>query len=418
MINTRKSSGRLKYISLCPLSGYLTRQISFLLNNYKFNSKGKEDVNDPGLLIPRYVATGRTAPNGSVYGPVVKKDENNLVPVRSIVTKKEGNLYEVTPDMFSKRFLKASIPDDSAIGFSLGTSMTENITQSTLGLKHGGHERVSDITGNLYAPKNCEFREEGKWIILKVRGGELKYPRPINWVGIGKDKYKEGDLIGTAYNTTSPIYRTNSLIKLLNAKGGNGVKYFEKDNVIISDCYAYEPGIIHYTENKKGEIEVTIGGRQYTYSDNVVYYYPDGEEIKQYQRFCSGVVNMRKVASDLGNDISGIFNIFRKQFYSLNNPKYLKTGYVEPSDMQEEVIETVFSGLISEQKDPDTNEIKAIEYQGTQNAILGRKSFFTTLSYGWSSKTVGKALKGEVNLEDDIMTETVLHLILEDKLDK
>mgnify|MGYP003248114612 FL=1 len=49
--------------------------------------------------------------------------------------------------------------------------------------------------GNLKAPKQCEFREEGRWIYLKVRGGELKYPRPNNWVGVGKTKFEKGDLI-------------------------------------------------------------------------------------------------------------------------------------------------------------------------------------------------------------------------------
>ena len=73
------------------------------------------------------MATGRTAPNGTVYGPVLKKNEDDLVPVRSIVTKKDGNLSEVTPDLLSKNFLKTDIPNGSAIGLSMGTSLTENI---------------------------------------------------------------------------------------------------------------------------------------------------------------------------------------------------------------------------------------------------------------------------------------------------
>jgi hypothetical protein len=67
--------------------------------------------------------------------------------------------------------------------------------------------------------------------------------------------------------------------------------------------------------------------------------------------------------------------------------------------------------------DPKTNKVEEIEYQGTQNAILNRKSFFTTLSYGWSSRIIGRALKGELNLEGDTMTSTVLNLLLNDKLD-
>ena len=78
-----------------------------------------------------------------------------------------------------------------------------------------GHERVLDQSGYLTAPKQCEFREEGKWIILKVRGGELKYPRPDNLVTLGKTKFEKGENICIAYSTTSPIYRLNALIKLM-----------------------------------------------------------------------------------------------------------------------------------------------------------------------------------------------------------
>ncbi|MBR2248112.1 MAG: hypothetical protein IJ880_14010, partial [Bacilli bacterium] len=148
-----------------------------------------------------------------------------------------------------------------------------------------------------------------------------------------------------------------------------------------------------------------------------IYYFPDGTEIKKYQRFCSGVVNMRQVTADLPGDINGAFNIFRNQYYSLTSNDFQKSGIVSPSDMQEEIVEMVFSGLTNMVVDPKTNKVEEIEYQGTQNAILNRKSFFTTLSYGWSSRIIGRAHKGELNLEGDTMTSTVLNLLLNDKLD-
>ena len=111
------------------------------------------------------------------------------------------------------------------------------------------------------------------------------------------------------------------------------------------------------------------------------------------------------------------FNIFRRQFYVLNNAKYEKTGIVEPDWMQEEILELVFAGLMDVEIDPKTDKIKEIEYQGTHNSILGRDSFFTTLSYGYSSRVMSKALRGELNLSSDIMTETVLGLLLNDQLD-
>ena len=137
------------------------------MNNFVYDANG-EDPNNPGILIPRYIASGRTAPNGKVYPEVTKKNEDELVLVRSIITKKDGDLNKVTPDLLGKKMLKASFPDESAIGLSFGTSFSEQTTQGLLGLKHGGHEKVVDTTGNLYAPKDCELREEGRWLILKA----------------------------------------------------------------------------------------------------------------------------------------------------------------------------------------------------------------------------------------------------------
>ena len=367
-------------------------------------------------MIPRYIASGRMAPNGKVYGEVIKKNEDDLVPVRSIITKRSGDPNVVTPDLIGNRFKITNLSDGMAIGASFGTSLTENITQSLLALKHGGHERVNDLSGNLYAPKDCTFRIEGKWIILKVRGGELKYPCPTNWVGTGQEKFKEGDLIGSAYHTTSPAYRLNAIIKCMRARGSNGLRYFEKDDVIMNDCFAYNDGVIHYIEDpKSGKITVKIGTQEYDYSSDSIYYFPDGASVKKYAKICSGVINMAHVIQDTQN-LSDAFNIFRRQFYTLNNAAYEKKGFVEPDWMQEEILELVFAGLIGVDSD-DKGNITNIEYQGAHNSILNRDSFFTTLSYGYSAKVLSKALKGELNLNSDIMSNVVLGLLLNDKLD-
>lgn len=135
-----QSMGIQRYIprrgkTLCPSSGYLTRQISFLLNNFVYQD-GK-DLDNPGLLIPRYKALGRTAPNGKVYPetPISRPSEEDLVPVRSIITKRKGDLSVVTPDLIGKKF--KDFTPGAAIGLSFATSFTESTTQGALGLKHG-----------------------------------------------------------------------------------------------------------------------------------------------------------------------------------------------------------------------------------------------------------------------------------------
>ena len=84
--------------------------------------------------------------------------------------------------------------------------------------------------------------------------------------------------------------------------------------------------------------------------------------------------------------------------------------------MQEELIELLFTGLIKVDYDPVKDKIEEIEYQGNNTAVLNKKSFYTVLSYGFSSKVVGKALKGDLNLDGDVMTDTVLGLLLNDKI--
>lgn len=401
-----------------PTSGYLNRQLSFLMNSYIF--KEGEDPENPGLMIPRYVAGGRTAPNGRVYpekGPA-HPDEHDLVPVRSIVTKKDGNLSIVTPDLLSVKY-HAMFDEGAAIGLSFATSLVEAITQSSLSLKHGGHERLIDKGGYLKAPKACTLKEESNWIILHPRSGDdLKYPRPTNFISTGQTEFKGGDLVGTAYNSVSPIYRLNALCNLTRASGGSGKLYFEKDNVIISDCYALEDGEVNYKENKYGEIEVWIGSRQYEYNPQCMYFHPQGAKVRKFDRICSGVVNMSRVSLDLGNDISGIFMIFRDQFLNLMHPgSFGKNGISDPHDTQEEIMELLFAALTRVSVNPETMEIDQVEYMGTHNGIMDKKSFYTVLSYGYSSRAVDKALKGNLTLEGDLMTDTILGLLLNNKLD-
>ena len=402
-----------------PSSGYLTRQISFVLNNYIFHEG--EDPDNPGLLIPRYKAAGRTAPNGVVYTEVSRTNEDDLVLVRSIVTKNKGDLNVVTPDLIGTRFRDLGVTDGTAIGLSFATSFTEATTQGALGLKHGGHERVLDKSGYLVARKPCTFREEGKWFYLKMRGKEEKYPRPDNLVTLGKDTFEAGENICVAYNTVSPIAQLNSTIRLIRARGSNATKYFEKDNVIVSDCYALEDGEIRYVETPEGDIEVHIGSGVYQYNPLCMYYFPDGAQVKKYDRICNGVVNMNHVISKLGDDIRSEYLVFRKQMYTLTDKDFAKSngtvGITTMASTQEEIIELLFRGLISVSYDPETAKVEEIDFQGTMAAIQSKKSFYSTLSFGHSSKVISKAIKGDINFEGDVMTETVLGLLLNNTLD-
>lgn len=410
-------SGKTKPTTPSPISGDLNRQVSFLMNSFVYRETPGED-NNPGIMIPRYKALGRMSPSGKRYPdkPLASGNEDDLVPVRSIISKNQGNLHEVTPDLIGTKF--KDLTDGAAIGISFATSITENITQLILGLKHGGHERVMLKEGYLMAPRKCQFRDEGKWFYLYYKGGELKYPRPENLVTTGKTDLEKGDLVGTAYNTTSPIYKLNALVELMRARGSKGKRYFEKDYIIVSECYAYTDGVIRYVEGAWGEIEVWIGDIKYDYSPNCMYYYPEGTEIKKFQRFCSGVVNMNRVTARLKDDISSAYAIFRKQFYTLVDPEYLEKGVSSLISTQEELIELLFAALIKKHLNPEQpGKIENIEFMGTQKGNTNKDSFYTALSFGYASRIINKALKGDNNMAPDVMTDTILGLLLNNKLD-
>lgn len=106
------------------------------MNNYKYELG--EDPNNKCVLIPRYRAAGRVAPDGKRYPErEIKADEKDLVPVRSIITKfSEPDI--VTPDCISTKY--KDLTEGSAIGSSFGRSLTESIL--SCGINHLMLERT------------------------------------------------------------------------------------------------------------------------------------------------------------------------------------------------------------------------------------------------------------------------------------
>lgn len=209
---------------------------------------------------------------------------------------------------------------------------------------------------------------------------------------------------------------TYKRIKLTRATGDRGVRYYEKDNIIISECYAYEEGTISYSENKYGEIDVEIGGIRYAYNPECLYYYPEGTKIEKYQRFCSGVVDMGRVAHRLGENLRDTYIIFRSQFYTLVDGGFVKEG-LNPNSTQEELCEMLFISLLNVDYDPVKDKVQDVQYLGTNQGIMNNNSFYTMLSYGYASRVVTKALRGEAVIKDDVMTDTILGMLIHNKLD-
>jgi hypothetical protein len=330
-------------------------------------------------------------------------------------------LYTITPDLIGTLGSINDFTDGAGTGMSYATSFTEATTQSMLGLKHGGHERVLDESGYLKAPKQCTYRSDDKWIYLKVKGkkDELKYPKPNNLVEYPKTEFEEGESCCCQYVSCSPAYKLNALITLIKARPALGKRFYEKDSIIASECYAYEDGVIKYVEDDRGNIDVYIGDKLYLYNPDCMYYFPDGAKVKKYDRICSGTVRMDLVINNLGGtNLRETYLIFRKQVYELMSSDFAKKGILSDTDMKEEILELIFAGITRVDYDTKTDSIKEIEFVGSQSSILGKKSFYTVMSYGYGSKNINKAMKGELNLSGDFMTETVLGLLLRNKLDE
>lgn len=119
-------------VSGVPKSGYLTRQVEFLMNDFTYQ-EGSDDKNK-GILIPRYRSEGRTAPDGSVY-PRFRgtPNESDRVPVRSIISKSKQD-GRVTPDLISTLYTDFTV--NAAVGISFATSITQAITQKSLSLRY------------------------------------------------------------------------------------------------------------------------------------------------------------------------------------------------------------------------------------------------------------------------------------------
>ena len=82
------------------------------------------------------------------------------------------------------------------------------------------------------------------------------------------------------------------------------------------------------------------------------------------------------------------------------------------------MVEMLFISLIDVEYNTKSLAIDNIKFLGTCSGIENSKSFYTLLSYGNASKIIGKTIKGDITLKDDIMTETVLGLLLNNKLDE
>lgn len=366
----------IKVISV-PASGYITRQFEYLANNFKYSSE--IDENNIGIKLPKNKAFGRTKLDGSIVG---KTNSEDLVTVRSIVTSTAPK-FILTSDMVSKLI---KYKEGSSIGSSLITSLTEGLTSAGLALKHKGSFTNLDPKSRLEAKESCTVTLTDLWIIVNGVSGQSLYPKPNNFMlNYSIDNsYLKGDTIGYAYHAVTPSYIQDCIINLTKARGTVPKKLIARNKVIVSDCYAFNSGKIHYIYSGSNEItSVTIDGISYRYNPNCLYLFKEGSYVNKYDRICTGVLDLDNAFTKLNNYIES-FYYFKLQFDELV-PK-----------ISSELIEFLYV-LITTKKGS-----RAI-LKGVINSIENTNSIYTTTAFGNAKKVFKNIKPFGVPFQADVM---------------
>lgn len=378
-----------------PMSGYVTRQFSYLASEYVLVDG--EDEKNEGIYLKESEAEGRTRINGTVVG---KSRSNDLVKVRSIITSTLGP-NKITLDMLSNI---VNYPKGSKVGMSMISSLTETLTQSGLALKHSGNLFQFPGSGDKH-PELIKSPDEGTvsisdgFVTLKSKSGkEYKWPegnRFAQSLPVRGNTYKEGDVIGRHYLMVTPSYRLDQIIKLCSANPVSGDKSFQNNKKILSDCYARNSGILRYKKDDKKGFRVFIGDEEYRYDPENMYYFPDGSEVKQYQRICSGTLDMKNL-TDKVKDYVEVY-------------KYFKIQFDELLQVSPELVEFLFVLLARNTKDK-------VQMQSLVKNIKESKSFFKALSFGYAGRTLKEITYEGKDIGSDPITNVILPLILKNQI--
>lgn len=374
--------------SAVPTSGNFTRQMVFAASPYYYSEE--IDEKNKGILIKKKDAEGRTNLDGTI---VNKSNSEDLIRVRSIVTSSKKDDTVITQDMITDLM---KYKQGSHVGIEMITSLTESLTQAGLSLKHGGSLFNLDPLSKIIAPENVTVTLTEDWILLKGKSKSYKFPKPNNFIQNFSDgnKYKKGETVGYSYHIFTPSYKMDCAIRLCEARKVTSKKKFASNDILISECYAYEDGIITYVSNDK-TTKVFINDIEYRYNPNALYFLPEGTKVKKYDRICTGILDIREVVNKL-NDYEETFYLFRTQFNELLQvtPELVEFLYV--------LIVRKVDGRIA---------IKKII-----NIIHESKSIYTTLAFENAKKSLLKIDSKGLPFIEDTMTRVLLSLLINNKI--
>lgn len=378
-----------------PGGGYFTRQMVYLAAAYIY--RDGEEPDNTGIYIEKRRAAGRTDINGNLIEP---SDDKSLVKVRSLVTSKFKNAI-ITKDLIPN---KISYKDNSNIGMSLITSLSQGLTQGMLALKHGGSLFVVDDDNALICNKDVSRIEVlDRFVIIHLTEDDktYKFPKPANWVTnfSATGSYAAGEPIGYAYRSVTPSYKLDCFIALAKANKVKPSKRFEKNYIVKSSCYALEDGIVNYMIGPTGKVRVMVGTTEYPYSENSLYFIPDGAKVKKYQRICSDLIDLDWYLERCKSFEDGYY-FFREQLYEMT------TG------ISDELLEFFYRLIIKK------NAQGQLVNRGVINSIHESNSFVTEVAFENYKKAFNKLEPKGTPLVDDLFGRSNLPLLLNTQLTK
>lgn len=377
-----------------PMSGSMTRQFVFLATKYEYEANS-QDLKNPGILMKKCDAIGRTMVNGEIIAnnDANMKDES-IVRVRSMVTRTypEACIYgDLVPNILDKAVT-------AHLAMNMMSSLTEGVTQAVMGLKHGGFLVHLDKKGYLTAREDCAVEDDGVFLTMKYdNGGEYKIPKPVNFVfNVNGDKrYKAGETIGINYEVQTPTFAIDTMCKVTEARKVTPDKSFARNKVEAVECYCYETGIIHYERISPGTnaLRVTIGNKQYSFSKNSLYLFPEGAEVKEGQRICTGVLNVKALLENV-NDRERAWYIYKSQ-----------CDEIKPG-ISSDLWELLFDILIKQNGDH-------MEQQKVISTVQNGSSLYTALSFENAKKVLQSTTVSGREFEADPFTRLLLPLLFD-----
>ena len=358
-------------------SGYLTRQLVTIGKGFKF-----QDKDAPGNSYLEVEASpyykGRLTLEGH---EITEKDYGKTVKLPSCIFNKDTNLYRNQVSQLLDYY------QDSNIGFSFSTTLTEAMTQSVLSIKHTATFKMIN-EGFIHRAKADGELTEVTENTYTIKYGDVTetYPKSKEFI-VNLYKFKKGDVIGYIHKLLSPTYKFEAISKLIDTFPISLGNKNANNNIQPSVSYSPYEGIISYQFLPRNKIGVFVNGvmiNSQHLDTPTLYYYPEGARVAKHAKISSDVVSMNKYSNPelQGDDaIRDRYMVFRQQFLEANG------------NVTEDLIEFLYRIC-------SVNLGGQLTYSGVKGAFKELPAL-SKIAFGYANKTLDNLLENEGSERED-----------------